>query len=450
VKNFIYIPRPQVLLDHGANAHTVNGMGENALHVVSRGEFDSQEQGVGIARLLLQRGLDVHAKDNDNDTPLHSAALSGTLEIARVLLDQGANPSVENDLGSTPLHEVSQGTYNSQEHGVGIVRLLLEHGADVNAREKNLFTPLHSAAFKGRLEIAQLLLDHGANAKAENDDRETALHVVSRGEYDSQDHGVGTSRLLLKHGVDVHAHNKYHNTALSVAAFNGRLEITRLLLDHGANPNVENDQGLTPLHHVSQGKYTSQEQGVGIARLLLERGVDVNARTKNRSTPLLSAAFKGRLEIAQLLLDHGANAKAENEICDTALHLVSGGKYNSQEHGVGISRLLLKHGVDVHAHNKYHNTALSVAAFNGRLEITRLLLDHGANMNVEDHQGSTPLHRVSQGKYNSQEHGVGIARLLLERGADVNARKKNKFTPLHSAALKGRLEIAQVLLTFVL
>jgi ankyrin repeat protein len=123
-----------------------------------------------------------------------------------------------------------------------------------------LFTPLHSAAFNGRLEIAQLLLDHGANAKAENEDGETALHVVSRGEYDSQDHGVGISRLLLEHGVDVHAHNKYHNTALSLAAFNGRLEITRLLLDHGANPNVETDQGLTPLHHVSQGEITRKNR----------------------------------------------------------------------------------------------------------------------------------------------------------------------------------------------
>jgi ankyrin repeat protein len=86
---------------------------------------------------------------------------------------------------------------------------LLERGVDVNARTKNKFTPLHSAAFEGRLEIVRLLLDHGANANAENESSETALHVVSRGEYDSQEHGVRISRLLLEHGVDVHAHNKY-------------------------------------------------------------------------------------------------------------------------------------------------------------------------------------------------------------------------------------------------
>jgi protein phosphatase 1 regulatory subunit 16A len=69
---------------------------------------------------------------------------------------------------------------------------------------------------------------------------------------------------------------------------------------------------------------------------------------------------------------------------------------------------------------------------------------------MKNNQGSTPLHLISQGKYSSQEDGVGIARLLLERGVDVNAQEKDLFTPLHSAAFNGRLEIAQVLLTFLL
>jgi ankyrin repeat protein len=438
----------QLLLDHGANAKAESDRRETALHLVSQGTYNSQEHGVGIARLLLERGVDVNRGTKNLFTPLHLAAFKGRLEIVQLLLDHGARAKAENEWCETALHIVSRGEFDTQEQGVGIARLLLERGANVNTREKDLFTPLHSAALNGRLEIAQLLLDHGANAKAENDDRETALHLVSQGKYNSQEHGVGIARLLLERGVDVNAQRKNLFTPLHLAAFKGRLEIAQLLLDHGARVKAENEWCETALHIVSRGEFDTQEQGVGIARLLLERGADVNARQKDLSTPLHSAAFKGRLEIARLLLGHGANAKAENNDRETALHLVSRGEYDSQDHGVGISLLLLKHGIDVHAHNKYHDTALSLAAFNGRPEITRLLLDHGANPNVENELCSTPLHQVSQGKYTAQEHGVGIARLLLERCADVNARSENLCTPLHLAAFKGRLEIAQVLLTF--
>jgi hypothetical protein len=290
-----------VLLEHDARADVKNDRGETPLHVVSRGKYDSGEHGVGIARLLLRRGLDVHAQDIDHDTPLHSAAFSGMLEVARVLLDHGANVNVENMRGRTPLHQVAQGKYDSQAYGVGIARLLLERGADVNARMKDRFTPLHSAAFSGRLEVARVLLDHGANTKAETQWSDTPLHIVSRGKYDSQEDGVAIVQLLLEHGVDIHAQNTYLNHALHFAAFNGKLEIARLLLDLGANPNVENDQGGTPLHLVSEGKYDPQGHDVGITRLLLDHGVDVNARKKNEFTPLHSAAFHGKFQIAQVL-----------------------------------------------------------------------------------------------------------------------------------------------------
>ena len=172
---------------------------------------------------------------------------------------------------------------------------------DVNARRKDSWTSLHWAAFNGRVEVAQLLLDHGANVKLETKAGETALHIVSRGEYDSAEHGVGIARLLLEHGADVQSSDKYHSSTLHFAAFDGRLEIARLLLDSGADPNAKNEQGRTPLHSMSRGKQQSQEHCVGIARLLLERGVDVNAQERNSWTLLHSAVFNGRLDITQVL-----------------------------------------------------------------------------------------------------------------------------------------------------
>ena len=441
----------QLLLVQGADMNAENKLGDTALHLVSRGKYDSEGHGVGMARLLLERGVDVNARrKKDGCTSLHLAAYNGMVQVAQVLLDHGADAKLEAERGGTALHLVSQGQYNSQEQGVGIARLLLERGVDVNERQKNLYTPLHSAAFYGRLEIVQLLLVQGSDTNTENVWGETALHLVSRGKYDSQEQGVGIARLLLERGVDVNSQRKDGKTSLHWAAYTGRIEVARVLLDHGAYTNLETKDGETALNLVSNGIYESEGHGVGIARLLLERGVDVNARTGVccQETSLHWAALNGRVELAQVLLDHGANAVLETKWGDTALHNVSRGEFDSEEHGVGMARLLLEHGVDVNARNKNGWTSLHDAAFTGRVELARVLLDHGANAKLENKWGETVLHVVSRGKFDPQEQGVDVARLFLELGVDVHAQTFFFATALHLAAFRGKFEIAQLLLDY--
>ena len=444
-----FMGRPKiarVLLDHGANPNAENGDGETALHLVSRRKNDSKEHGFSIARLLLEHGVNVHARHKYQGTALHSAAFCGNPNITQLLLDHGANPNAENGDGETALHVVSRRKDDSKEHGFSIARLLLEYGVNVHARHKYQGTALHSAAFYGSPSITQVLLDHGANPNAENKHGATPLHDVSQGEYGSQKLGAGIARLLLERGADPNARQKNNYMPLHWAAYKGMLEIVQLLLDHDVNPNAETAWGSTPLHQMAGGEYSSQRHGVGITRLLLERGADPNARQKNKDLPLHVAAYKGRLEIAQLLLDQGANTDAENKDGETPLHRVSYGEYSSQELGVGIARLLLERGADPNARQESKCIPLHWAAYKGRFEIAQVLLDHGANPNAENNNGATPLHLVSQGEYSSQARGVGISRLLLERGVDPNARQKNKWIPLHWAAYMGRLEIVQLLL----
>ena len=302
-----------MLLDHGANLNAENDEGKIPLHLVSQDDYGSQEHGVDIAQLLLQRGVDVHSQDKDHDTPLHSAAFSGTLEIARVLLDRGADVNAENKQGRTPLHQVAQGEYDSQEHGVGVARLLLERGVDVRAQDKDHDTALHLAAFSGRLEIAKLLIDHGANTAAENENGELPLHLVSRGQYLPQENGVGIVQLLLERGVDVNTPDRHQNTLLHSASSLGRLEIAQVLLDNGAKPGLGNDRAQTPLHLASLGSYWFQDNGLGVAKLLLERGADMHARDEDNATPLHLACYRGRLDIARVLLEYDAKAQAEDD-----------------------------------------------------------------------------------------------------------------------------------------
>ena len=442
----------RLLLDHDADpeASAEGDMGEKPLHQVSFGKYRSQEDGVRVAQLLLERGADVNGRRNDHQTPLHLASYYGNVEIVRLILDHGADPEV-NAEGEKPLHRVSYGKYRSQEDGVRVAQLLLERGADVNGRRNDHQTPLHLASYSGNVEIVRLLLDHGADpeANAEGVMAEKPMHKVSYGKYRSEEDGVRVAQLLLERGADVNTRRNDHQTPLHLASYSGNVEIVHLLLNNGADPEA-NAEGEKPLHRVSYGECRSKEGGVRVAQLLLKRGADVNIRCNDHQTPLHFAAYFGNVEIVRLLLDHGADpeANAEGRMGEKPLHEVSYGECRSQEGGVRVTQLLLERGADVNTRRNDHQMPLHLASHYGIVEIVRLLLDHGADpeANAEGDLEEKPLHKVSYGKYRSQEGGVRVAQLLLEHGVDVNTRRNDRWTPLHVASHFGTFEIVQVLI----
>jgi ankyrin repeat protein len=443
-----YFGRPEVtraLLDYGASANAVNDVGETPLYVASRGVYQSQDDGVYIARLLLERGGNVNTQTKDHWTALHAASYFGKPEIVRTLLDQGANANVKNRQGKNSLDLVSRGEYGSEEDGVRVTQFLLERGVDVNASDRDHWTPLHSASYYGRPEIVRTLLDHGAEVNAENDEREPPLNMVSRGKYPSQADGVRIAQLLLDRGADVNARLKGDWTPLNWASYYGRPDLARVLVDHGALVNKKNNFLRTPLHDVSRGEYESQEDGARIARILSERGADIKVEDKNGDTPLHFASSFGRVEIARVLFDHGAIANVANYDGETPLHVISRGKSDSQD-AIRLLQLLIERGVDVNALDKDRETPLHTACCFGKLDIARELLDRGATATAKNGRGETPLHVLSRGEYKSQD-GFHIARLLLEHGADANAPDMDGDTPLHSACGNGKLDIARQLLT---
>ena len=186
---------------------------------------------------------------------LHSSSYYGRPEMVRALLSHGVKSNAENHLGETALHVVSRGSHDLQD-GVHVTQLLLEHGADVNAQDNNDDSPLHSASYSGRLEIARLLLNHGAQVDAKNDRGETPLHQVSHGEYESHADGVELARLLLACGVDVNAQDTNGATPLHIASWCGKLDIARLLLEQ-ATPKSERSPS-----HLGQGEYNFREHDI--------------------------------------------------------------------------------------------------------------------------------------------------------------------------------------------
>ncbi|KAI5748310.1 hypothetical protein M8J77_024149 [Diaphorina citri] len=206
--------------------------------------------------------------------------------------------------------------------------MLVKHGANVNVADLWKFTPLHEAAAKGKADIVRLLLQHGADPSKKNRDGATPLDLVREGDQDVSD--------LLR-----------GNSALLDAAKKGNLgRVQKLLTADNINCRDAQGRNSTPLH------LAAGYNNVDVAELLLEKGADVNAQDKGGLIPLHNASSYGHLDIAALLI---------------------------------------KHKTVVNATDKWGFTPLHEAAQKGRTQLSALLLAHGADPFLKNQEGQTPL-----------------------------------------------------------
>jgi ankyrin repeat protein len=241
---------------------------EGAVPILTPELWTAVSQGqVGKVRQLLTEDVDVEEKGGPTaSTPLHEAAMlygsHGCQEMVRLLLEHGADVSVKNNDGVTPLHAVckeldamTNGLYWNYD-GFGavhldqleIVKLLLHHHADPSTKDNNENTPLHSAAWAGDTHAVDFLLNQGADTSAKNSTGHTPLHWTAGHIHDKQWHGhPHVARILLKRGVDVSDKGNDGNTSLHWAAESGHLLMVRLLLKQGADISAENNDGKTPI-----------------------------------------------------------------------------------------------------------------------------------------------------------------------------------------------------------
>ena len=137
---------------------------------------------VDTVLFFLDRGADVDAVDDDHSALLHRVSYDGNLEVTQLLLERGANINARNEKGHTPLHLVCVGlnAYDSTSVCFQTMRLLLEHGADIDALDNHHSTPLHITVVArfGSVIATQLLVDHGANVHLQNNDGHTPYQVA--------------------------------------------------------------------------------------------------------------------------------------------------------------------------------------------------------------------------------------------------------------------------------
>jgi ankyrin repeat protein len=275
-----------------------------------------------VARQLLRwKGL--HLPENGLEIWLSpsDALCRGRNDVLCLLLEEGLPLDHCVDKLSLLFHAARDGLDAT-------VRLLLDRGADIHAKNWYGLTALHLAAGRGHEATVRLLLDRGANIHAKNYEDRTALHLAALDGLDA------TVRLLLDRGADIDSKNNSGSTALLDAAENGHEATVRLLLDRGADIHAKNWYGLTVLHFAAQRGHEPT------VRLLLDRGADIHSKDSGGWTALLRAAYKGHEAIVRLLLDRGADIHSKNNNGWTALFLAAENRRGAAE------RLLRDRGAD--------------------------------------------------------------------------------------------------------
>ena len=210
-------PAKYLISTHGEDVNAECGYQGSPLHAASRnGHLDAMT-------LLLDSGANVNTTNEHERTPLCTAYSGRHLEAMRLLLEREAVADVPYDLIGSLVHRAS---FDGQAE---VLRLLLQHGADINGAEKpHYLTPLHWACYQEHLDVAQILLEHGAEINAASSEG-TSLYYASR---------IGRLeivRLLLEHGADVHIRVPGRKTPLEEATDLGYIQIAQLLLEYGAD-----------------------------------------------------------------------------------------------------------------------------------------------------------------------------------------------------------------------
>jgi ankyrin repeat protein len=396
--------------------------------------LDAVESGNRATALeLLEQGTDVQARGADGSTALMWAAYHGDAELVRRLISAGADVNAANDFGASALSEAA--TIGSTP----IIKALLDAGADANLANPEGERPLMVVARTGNVEAAALLLKAGAdvNAKEEWGGQSALMWAAAQ----SQPEMV---KLLVASGADVNARGVVRQWERKVIA--------------EPRPKDMNRGGFTPL------LYAAREGCIDCARHLLAGGADPDLPDPERVTALNLALTNLHFDFAAFMLSAGADVDKWDLFGRTPLYMATDvntlptqGNGAMQyipsldtHRGVDIVAMLLEKGANPNIQLKrrppYLNvpqdrggdTILSVgatpllrAARAGDAEVVRLLLEHGALVDLAGVYGVTPLMaaagveyglRVTRGRHRTEEGVLETLQLLVDAGADIEAR----------------------------
>eukprot|EP01102_Stenamoeba_stenopodia_P008656 TRINITY_DN2515_c0_g1_i1.p1 TRINITY_DN2515_c0_g1~~TRINITY_DN2515_c0_g1_i1.p1 ORF type:complete len:1052 (-),score=252.73 TRINITY_DN2515_c0_g1_i1:98-2863(-) len=357
------------LLQNGADCSLADSDGMTALHwACGRSCFNA-------ISYLLYEGAHMEAEDDLSRRPLHLAVLSDSpesvvLDCVSMLLKEDCDVNCMDYLGQTPFHYAA-----GYKRSVELIQLLAQNGAEINQRDCLGRTALHLAFAQGFIPIAEhLIVELEAEPRTKDKYGQTALHtVVSLGHIEATEILIDNEDLTDLNETDIS-----NRTALHCAAFYGKYECTRLLLEAPQMiVDLQDNEGCTPFFLACYQGYLE------VARLLAPYS-RIDCYDNDGRTALLVAAERNHLEIVDLLLELGANTQVCDHSGNTCLHRAAKNK-NAVD---VIQRLLVKKAA-INAVNAKGYTPLMVAASLGHYRVCKVFINNGANLLQRDTTGLT-------------------------------------------------------------
>jgi len=442
--------------------------GSTALHwAVERDDLD-------LADLLLRAGARVSVRAREGVTPIQLAAINGSARMLDLLLKSGADPNAP----LTPARDTAL-MMAARTGKPDAIRVLLEAGADVNAKESwGGTTPLMWAVAEGHADAAGLLIGAGADvnvrshyvAAANGRGFEGRTPVANRADpeveefasgrltplmFAAREGNVALARILVGAGADIDADAGDGKTALALAIFNGNYEVASFLVDNKADVNRADARRFTPLFWAVDRRNMETAPNfpwmvtvdpLSLIRKLLDAGADPNALVNNTprarmregsprivfATALMRAAFAADLELVTLLLERGADPTIISRDGETMLSAAAGLAFihgyhrgRSREERLQIVKLFVELGNDVNGADDYGITPLMAAANGGDPKLIQYLIDVGADLGAHD-----------LGKKNDGQFGSSVEPLMpIDYAIGVGTFVPNNAVIIHNEAV---------------
>ncbi|XP_066023833.1 ankyrin-2-like isoform X9 [Pocillopora verrucosa] len=375
----------------------------NQLHSVE------EEGDVTEMKSTLPRGFSVDSRNTTGRTPLMNAALNGNVQAVKSMIKRGADPSLTDNKGWNTLHHAAQGG------DTDIISLIHTHLPNIESKTGEGYTPLMVAAFTGKLHAVKWFLEKGATVACESKRGWNTLHFAA------QSGDTDIISLIHTHLPNIESKTGEGLTPLMVAAFTCKLHAVKWFLEKGATVACEDKRGWNTLHCAAQGGDTD------IISLIHTHLPNIESKTGEGYTPLMVAAFTGKLHAVKWFLEKGATVACESKRGWNTLH------FAAESGDTDIISLIHTHLPNIESKTGEGYTPLMVAAATGKLHAVKWFLEKGATVACEDKRGWNTLHCAAQGG------DTDIISLIHTHLPNIESKTGEGYTPLMVAAFTGKL-----------